>query len=136
MRQFGFTFGLLALLLQNLVFWQIAMPKTMQSNLVCAEISVALDQHSMSMSEHHMMMQDMQHDMSKMKTSSTHDDMLKHCHFCQLYHQLSPLTEINLDLIEIALLVRLILLATLAYVFFDLRRLFLCPQGRAPPLYA
>ena len=132
MRQIGLSFGLLALLLQNLVFWQVAMPKSMQSNMVCEQIHVALDQTHHTMSPHdNMVMAD--HDHTQMHDKQHHDDMLQHCHFCQLYHQLSALPDISLDLIETTVLVRLILFAALAYVFFYLQRLFLCPQGRAPP---
>lgn len=133
MRQIGLCFGLLALLFQNLVFWQMAMPKSMQSNMICAQISAALDQMPSNMSHHDNMMMPDEHAHAQIHSKQQHDDMLQHCHFCQLYHQLSALPEINLDLIETKILVRLIVFASLAYVFFYLRRLFLCPQGRAPP---
>lgn len=128
MRRYGLFFGLMALLLQNLVFWQVAMPKMMHDNMVCAQISAALEQNSMSMPNMHMSSADTQ-SISKQQ----HDKMLQHCHFCELFHHLSPITEPSLTLIEDKILVRLMVFATLSYVFFYLRRLFLCPQGRAPP---
>ncbi|MHA3048040.1 DUF2946 domain-containing protein [Acinetobacter sp. ANC 4639] len=127
MRRYGLFFGLIALLLQNLVFWQVAMPKTMHDNMVCAQISAALEQHSMSMPNMHMSAAE------HAQTQQQHDKMLQHCHFCELFHHLSPIAEPSLTLIEDKILVCLIVFATLSYVFFYLRRLFLCPQGRAPP---
>ncbi|ENU81344.1 hypothetical protein F975_01209 [Acinetobacter sp. ANC 3789] len=128
MRRYGLFFGLMALLLQNLVFWQIAMPKSMQTNVICEQISTALEQSNMPIS--HMYMSAAEHS----QIQKQHDKMLQHCHFCELFHHLSPITEPNLTLIEDKILVRLIVFAALSYVFFYLRRLFLCPQGRAPPV--
>ena len=128
MQRYGLFFGLMALLLQNLVFWQVAMPKTMQNNMICEQISTALEQNSMPMSEMHMSMAE------HTQMQKQHDKMLQHCHFCELFNHLSPITEPNLTLIEHHILVRLIVFAALSYVFFYLRRLFLCPQGRAPPV--
>lgn len=127
MQRYGLFFGLMALLLQNLVFWQVAMPKSMQNNMICEQISVALEQSSMSMSQMHMSTAE------HSQMQKQHDKMLQHCHFCELFHHLSPIAEPSLTLIEDKILVRLIVFATLSYVFFYLRRLFLCPQGRAPP---
>ncbi|MHA3102869.1 DUF2946 family protein [Acinetobacter sp. ANC 3791] len=128
MRRYGLFFGLMALLLQNLVFWQVAMPKMMHDNMVCAQISAALEQSNMPMS--HMYMSAVEHS----QIQKQHDKMLQHCHFCELFHHLSPITEPSLTLIEDKILVHLIVFAALSYVFFYLRRLFLCPQGRAPPV--
>ncbi|MHA3083037.1 DUF2946 domain-containing protein [Acinetobacter sp. ANC 5383] len=129
MRRYGLFFGLMALLLQNLVFWQVAMPKMMHDNMVCAQISAALEQSNMSMPNMQMFSAT-----EHAQTQQQHDKMLQHCHFCELFHHLSPITEPSLTLIEDKILVRLIVFAALSYVFFYLRRLFLCPQGRAPPV--
>ena len=103
------------------------MPKSMQNNMICEQISVAIEQSSMSMSQMHMSAAE------HSQMQKQHDKMLQHCHFCELFPHLSPITEPSLTLIEDKILVRLIVFATLSYVFFYLRRLFLCPQGRAPP---
>ncbi len=139
MHKLGVAFGLLVILLQNLVFWQALLPVSMQQNPVCVEI--------MQMTEHSVMYHDASHTtMSAVKSSamSLHSDFKadhQHsmhptldCHFCHLFHHIAPTPTTDITLIEIGQVFKLIFLSAMAYILFCLRRLFLCPQGRAPPV--
>ncbi|KAA8735580.1 DUF2946 domain-containing protein [Acinetobacter qingfengensis] len=128
MIRFGILLGILAVLLQNMVFWQALLPKKMYQNQVCIEIIHAMDHSVVPSSHHHLALQQssLEH---HVKIDSTMD-----CHFCQLFHSSLAISISSPQLIEIRTLMRIIYLTISWYIFFYLQRLFLCPQGRGPPV--
>ncbi|MFC4954457.1 DUF2946 domain-containing protein [Acinetobacter puyangensis] len=127
MRRFCIVLGVLAVIFQNMVFWQALLPKKMQQNEVCVQIMHVMDYTNMP-SQHHISSEKSTIDRS-IKTDNKMD-----CHFCQLFHSSLPISFSSPKVIESKLLVKLIFLTILAYIFFYLQRLFLSPQGRGPPL--
>lgn len=132
MYRFGTIIGLLAILLQNFVFWQSLLPNEMHQQAVCEQI-VELMNHSKMNSEQHSSHHIKINSNKKFLDKSTHHDSNTGCHFCYLYSHIATIDGFKLSLFEIGVTVRLIILATLTYILFYLRRLFLSPQGRAPP---
>lgn len=132
MYRFGIIIGLLAILLQNFVFWQSLLPNEMHQQLVCAQI-VEVMHHSKMSSEPHSSHHLSAYVNKKISNKSAQHDSSTTCHFCYLYSHIATIDGFKLSLFEIGVTVRLIILATLTYILFYLRRLFLSPQGRAPP---
>ena len=139
----GLLFSFLAVFLQIAVFLQPLLPKQYQIAPVCETISRALLQsatphtsHSASTSPHahHQLHQDNQH--HQQHTEHEHDANHQ-CQYCTVYGNLvlPPELEVKevLDRIQVRLLA---FQKTFAHVWFVLQRLFLIPQGRAPPLFA
>ncbi len=52
MYRFGLLIGLLAILLQNLVFWQSLLPSEMHQQMVCEQISEMMNHSSMQSEPH------------------------------------------------------------------------------------
>ncbi|PJG44509.1 hypothetical protein XA39_01805 [Acinetobacter tandoii] len=127
--------------LQVAVFLQPLLPEQFQISRVCitiAELSTTSKStvHSMhQMQTHDLHQQNIQ---SLQTSSSTHDHTLDHhCMFCTVYGHL--IANLNLEIKEVfeRLQIRLLTFQkAFKHVFFVLQRLFLSPQGRAPPLFA
>ena len=132
MYRFGIIIGLLAILLQNFVFWQSLLPSEMHQQLVCTQI-VEVMNHSKMSSESHSSHYLSTHVNKKLSNKNAQHDSSTSCHFCYLYNHIATIDGFKLSLFEIGVTVRLILLASIIYILFYLQRLFLSPQGRAPP---
>jgi len=132
MYRFGIIIGLLAILLQNFVFWQSLLPSEMHQQLVCTQI-VEVMNHSQMSSESHSSHHLSTHVNKKLSNKNAQHDSSTSCHFCYLYNHIATIDGFKLSLFEIGVTVRLILLASIIYILFYLQRLFLSPQGRAPP---
>lgn len=136
----AFILAWAAIFLQIAVFLQPLLPEKFQISPVCETIASALhleqkSRHSMSsmdmsdMSMHHSAMSSTQHDHQQ-------HDPSHECIYCTVYgHVVATLDfEIKqvLDRIQIRLLA---FRQAFKHVYFVLQRLFLTPQGRAPPLF-
>lgn len=139
----GLLLAFAAVFLQIAVFLQPLLPKQYQIAPVCETITRALllssqsvhtehspvSQHSMHHSQHQVEQHDVQaHD---------HHDSSHQCQYCTVYGNLVLPPELEVKQVLDRIQIRLIAFRqTFSYVWFVLQRLFLIPQGRAPPLFA
>lgn len=127
--------------LQVAVFLQPLLPEQFQISRVCVTIAeLSATSKSTLYSMHKMQTHDLhQSDVQQLQTSSSqHDHKLDHqCMFCTVYGHL--IANLNLEIKEVfeRLQIRLLTFQkAFKHVFFVLQRLFLSPQGRAPPVFA
>ncbi|MNR83164.1 hypothetical protein D3C72_139370 [compost metagenome] len=127
------------MLLQITVFMQPLLPEKFQFSLVCVTISDLKAQiqnqelHHQHVSHHHDV------DTVKLEAAkNAHHHQLDHqCMFCTAYGHLVTNLEIDLNPILDRIQIRLMSFQkAFKHVYFVLQRLFLTPQGRAPPLFA
>jgi len=121
------------------VFLQPLLPKQYQIAPVCETITRALLQKpasphiSASTHAHHQLHQYHQ----QQSVEHDHHDASHQCQYCTVYGNLvlPPELEVKevLDRIQVRLLA---FQKTFGHVWFVLQRLFLIPQGRAPPTFA
>jgi len=122
------------------VFLQPLLPKQYQIAPVCETITRALllkaptDLHHIHSSSSHFS----HHDEKKLSTYSDHEHDANHqCQYCTVYGNLVLPPELEIKEVLDRIQIRLIAFQrTFGHVWFVLQRLFLIPQGRAPPLFA
>lgn len=158
----GLLLGFGAVFLQIAVFLQPLLPKQYQIAPVCETISQVLLQsnyyqqqtsqhdHSSNEDHHQLTMQSIGHQTTLMLSVSEHSghevvknsghdhhDPSHQCQYCTVYGNLvlPPVLEIKevLDRVQVRLIA---FQQAYRHVWFALQRLFLIPQGRAPPLFA
>ena len=132
-----------AVCLQIAVFLQPLLPKQYQIAPVCETITKALllpqVQAEQSQSQHHAHHHSHQLEQAPASTTSSHDhhDPNHQCQYCTVYANLVLPPEFGVKEVLVRIQIRLV-----AYqqafkdIYFALQRLFLLPQGRAPPLFA
>lgn len=144
------------MLLQLLMFWQVLLPKQWQVLPICQKISLALTpQHQMahasvfpsriqshttmmSHAMHPLPVDDRQaHESASTQPAKKHSHLLLHdCPFCILHTQFAPTPYVSLKVYKTVVEVWLIHRQHVwRAVYFALQRLFLQPQGRAPPIW-
>lgn len=131
----GLALSLGAIILQLAVFLQPFLPQQYQVALVCEQITTALASNSLSEEHHHL------HDMKSMQMSehpqTMHHDAAHQCPFCTVYNHIIPFIDLGIDEVFERLNIRLLAFAqAFQHIYFVLQRLFLIPQGRAPPSIA
>ena len=140
----GLLLSTLAVFLQIAVFLQPLLPKQYQIAPVCETISQALIQtnfyqkHQHSTHHQHTSHEFSIHDMQVKSASLGHDhhDPNHQCQYCTVYGNLVLPPELEVKQVLDRIQVRLIAFQqTFSHVWFVLQRLFLIPQGRAPPLF-
>lgn len=160
MFRIGLLLGFAAVFLQIAVFLQPLLPKQYQIAPVCETITRALFQqpsshfsthaHSSTSSvvEHSEHLQQIDADAGQLAQSHhahlqhtdsqhQHHDLNHQCQYCTVMGNLILPPELNLKPILDRIQVRLIAFQkAFKHVYFVLHRLFLLPQGRAPPLFA
>ena len=147
LQRTGFVVALAAMLLQIAVFLQALLPEKFQISPVCATISdaLALTTHNktapmdMSMAD----MPEMSHMQGMhMSHATSHDQQHQHdpsheCIYCKVYGHVVAFIDLDIKEVFERLQIRLIAFQkTFKHIYFVLQRLFLIPQGRAPPLFA
>ncbi len=135
----GLLLSCIAIFLQIAVFLQPLLPKQYQIAPVCETITRALLQKpaspyiSASPHAHHQLHQDHQ----QQAVEHDHHDANHQCQYCTVYGNLILPPELEVKEILDRIQVRLIVFQkTFGHVWFVLQRLFLIPQGRAPPIFA
>ncbi|MFH7349364.1 DUF2946 family protein [Acinetobacter variabilis] len=132
----GLLLSFVAVFLQIAVFLQPLLPKQYQVAPVCETITRALLVSSHVHSEHSAHYHLDQHPISSDSMAHEHDASHQ-CQYCTVYGNLvlPPKLEVKevLDRIQVRLLA---FEQAFKHVWFILQRLFLIPQGRAPPLFA
>jgi len=138
----GLLLSFVAVFLQIAVFLQPLLPQQYQIAPVCETITRALLSHSVpshsnTHGTHHVMHE---HSLQQNETVATHShdhDAGHQCQYCTVYGNLvlPPTLDIQevLDRIQVRLIA---FVRSFIHVWFALQRLFLLPQGRAPPLFA
>ena len=137
----GLLLSCIAVFLQIAVFIQPLLPKQYQIAPVCETItralllsSSAVHQTSTSKHSHHQVNQDTQ--LHEQHAGHDHDANHK-CQYCTVYGNLVLPPELEVKEVLDRIQIRLIAFQkTFSHVWFVLQRLFLLPQGRAPPLFA
>lgn len=142
MQKTGVVFALAAILLQTAVFLQALLPEKFQISPVCATISDVFTSTPI-MSEHmhmNMPMADMPEmsDMQQATTPHKHQHDASHeCIYCKVYGHLVAFLDLEIKEVFERLQIRLMAFQkAFKHIYFVLQRLFLIPQGRAPPLFA
>ena len=141
----GLTLAFIAVCLQIAVFLQPLLPKQYQISPVCETITQALllpkltavqvhAPHHMHHMHHHA------HQLEQAQVSMLqhdHHDPNHQCQYCTVYANLVLPPELGVNEVLIRIQVRLVAYQqAFKHVYFALQRLFLLPQGRAPPLFA
>ena len=145
MLRFGLLLSFFAVFLQVCVFLQTLLPQKYQISPVCETITLALSQPNNHFSDHneHVSHQHGAHHqhaqqsllLSESSSQSHEHDASHQCQYCTVYGNLvlPPDAEVKEVLAKIS--VQFIWLQQqFAHVYFALQRLFLLPQGRAPPV--
>ena len=127
MSKFGVIIAFSAILLQLAVFLQPLLPKQFQTSLVCETVSEVMHSphHEMTMRHHHQALPTHQK-----KKSLEHE-----CLYCHVYSSVA--FYITKSIKEVLERIQIRLLAfqnSFKHIYFALQRLFLNPQGRAPPI--
>ena len=137
----GLLFAFTAVCLQIAVFLQPLLPKQYQIAPVCETITKALllpqvqaeQSQSHNMRHHSHQLEQHQSLMSK----HDHHDPNHQCQYCTVYANLVLPPDVGVKEILVRVQVRLVAFQqTFHHVYFALQRLFLLPQGRAPPVFA
>jgi len=138
----GLLLALTAICLQIAVFLQPLLPKQYQIAPVCETITQALllskvsTEHSQSThtSHHHVHQLEQA---SKSMPQHDHHDPNHQCQYCTVYANLVLPPELGVKEVLVRIQIRLVAYQqTFKHVYFVLQRLFLLPQGRAPPVFA
>ena len=142
----GWLLGFVAVFLQIAVFLQPLLPAQYQVAPVCESISIALAQSSFSKQMNDQPQHSaLQHGPQQHQVKSTqvkqpqhdHYDPSHQCQYCTVYGNLILPPELSINAVIDRVQVRLVALQkAFHHVYFVLQRLFLIPQGRAPPLLA
>lgn len=143
MFKIGLLLGFTAVLLQIAVFLQPLLPKQYQIAPVCETIAQTFDlsalQHHKAMSHADSHMQHMPSMLEKARSAPAHDhhDLNHQCQYCTVYGHLILPPELDVKEILVRIQVRLLAFQqAFRHVYYALQRLFLLPQGRAPPVFA
>lgn len=143
MFKIGLLLGFTAVLLQIAVFLQPLLPKQYQIAPVCETIAQTFDlsalQHHKAMSHEDSHMQHMPRMLEKAQSAPAHDhhDVNHQCQYCTVYGHLILPPELDVKEILVRIQVRLLAFQqAFRHVYYALQRLFLLPQGRAPPVFA
>lgn len=130
MMRSGVLLAFTAVLLQIAVFLQPLLPAKYQVAPVCETITQALllpVEHHHAQSEHH----------AHVSSGHDHHDANHQCQYCTVYGNLILPPELSVREVLDSIKVRFHAWQnSIAAVWLILQRLFLLPQGRAPPLFA
>lgn len=138
----GLLLAFTAVCLQIAVFLQPLLPKQYQIAPVCETITQALllpkvitahNQHAQHSSHH-----GHQFDQTQASVSQhDHHDPNHQCQYCTVYANLILPPELGVKEVLVRIQIRLVAYQqAFKHIYFALQRLFLLPQGRAPPLSA
>ena len=135
----GLLLSVIAVCLQIAVFLQPLLPQQYQVAPVCETITRALLlNHTVPHAEHSAASHSHQHNLQKDSASEHHHHDANHqCQYCTVYGNLVLPPELDIKEVLNRIQVRLLAFQkTFSHVWFALQRLFLLPQGRAPPISA
>lgn len=141
LRSSGLLLAFATVFLQLAVFLQPLLPEQYQIAPVCEDITQALLRPTHAHLHHEQGSSFIHHylhlDQAQQASSSGHDhhDINHQCQYCVVYGNLVMPPEIGVKEILVRIQVRLMAyVENFQHVYFQLQRLFLIPQGRAPPV--
>ncbi|WP_269914605.1 DUF2946 family protein [Acinetobacter sp. HY1485] len=117
----------LAIFLQLAVFLQPLLPKPFQTSLVCETVSEVMHSphHQMTMRHHH----------QSLPTHQKKKALEHECLYCHVYSSVAFYIEKSIQEVFERMQIRLLAFQhAFKHIYFALQRLFLNPQGRAPPI--
>ena len=146
----GLVFSLIAIFLQIAVFLQPLLPKQYQVSAACETITQALATPNQDLQNHSTAHEHRQHalqavdvvlddhnpnDHTRHNNNSHDHHALDHqCLYCKVYAHVVPMVDFDIAVVADRLQVRLLLWQQrFVQHYFALQRLYLIPQGRAPP---
>lgn len=136
LRQSGLCLAIATLLLQIVVYLQPLLPEEFQIAPVCLSIT-----HNLLSPEKHQHIHQTYHELVHHLTHDHHHEHDDHngqnhqCQYCKVYGDVVLPFDFNLHEIIDRIQVRLTSYQdAFRHVYFSLQRLYLLPQGRAPPL--
>ena len=146
MLRLGLLLGFAAVFFQIAVFIQPLLPKQYQVAPVCETITLLIDSSDIlsqkkSLAQHTSFSHkeinsSLQPRMHHPQPKHDHHDPSHQCQYCTVYGNLIMPTDLDLQVVIDRIQIRLVSLhKAFRHVYFALQRLFLLPQGRAPPLY-
>ena len=138
----GLLLSCLAVFLQIAVFVQPLLPKQYQVAPVCETITQALlftpfaQVSSAASTSHHAGHAPQHHQPLAKRSDSHHHDATHQCQYCTVYGNLVLPPDLQIKEVLDRIQVRLLAFQqTFGHVWFVLQRLYLLPQGRAPPFF-
>ncbi|OTG80389.1 DUF2946 family protein [Acinetobacter sp. ANC 4648] len=146
LRRSGLLLALATVLLQLAVFLQPLLPDQYQIAPVCEHITHALlhpstselqsNKHISSFTHHYLNLDHIHDDVVVKSDDSHHHEMNHQCQYCVVYGHLVLPPELGVKEILLRIQIRLVaFVQNFKHVYFNLQRLFLIPQGRAPPVF-
>lgn len=150
MFRYGLLLSFTAVFLQVAVFLQPLLPAQYQIAPVCETITRALFEQPLNLGVTTLVHQSHhasdahsahQHDLKAQSVENTqsghdHHDPNHQCQYCTVFGNLLLPPELSIQEVFVRLQIRLIAFQkAFKHIYFDLQRLFLLPQGRAPPLF-
>lgn len=129
----------MAMFLQTVVFIQPLLPEKYRIALVCVTISDAFSKTISTAQQHSSHQQHMLNEDQNFQTvQSTHQHDAGHeCPYCTVFANLTTGLDFSFDEVLDRLFVRMLAFEyNFQHIYFALQRLYLLPQGRAPPLFA
>ena len=152
MLRFGFLLGFLAVFLQIAVFLQPLLPQQYQIAPVCEMITRALlepvafsaqqashqdHQVNSAHADHVQPQAHLGHVQVDHEATHDHHDPNHQCQYCTVFGHLVLPPELSVREVLVRIHIRLIAFEkAFKHVYFILHRLYLLPQGRAPPRFA
>lgn len=141
MFRYGLLLSFAAVCLQIAVFLQPLLPQQYQIAPVCETITRALFEHpsandpiALSHPHHHGSTGKL-HAQASHSTDQHHHDINHQCQYCTVFGHLVLPPELEVKQVIDRIQVRLLAFErAFRHVYYLLQRLFLLPQGRAPPL--
>lgn len=135
----GLLLALTAVCLQIAVFLQPLLPKQYQIAPVCETITQALLLPKLQSTQSHSAQHPHKHQLEHAQVSMPHHDHHDpnhQCQYCTVYANLVLPPEFGVKEVLVRIQIRLVAYQqAFKHVYFALQRLFLLPQGRAPPLF-
>lgn len=138
---FGRILAFAAVFLQIAVFLQSLLPEKYQVSPVCETIALVVQQSSKhTIHSQHSIPDHDQHNhaellLSEVQNNPHHHDVGHQCQYCVVYSHVLPLPNIDIKYILTRIHVRFVAFQqNVLHVYFGLQRLYLLPQGRAPPV--
>lgn len=145
MLRLGLLLGFAAVFFQIAVFVQPLLPKQYQIAPVCETITLLIDNsdvltHKKSLAQHAISHTDNHHNLHVQTQHAVvqhdHHDPSHQCQYCTVYGNLVLPPDLTLNVVIDRIQIRLVAFhKAFRHVYFALQRLFLVPQGRAPPLF-
>ena len=140
----GLLLACIAVVLQIAVYLQPLLPEKYHIAPVCMSIThnlIAPSLHHQNSLDHHNTQHSQDLNLLSIQQASSHHqyahDMHHHqCQYCTVYGDIVMPPDLGVIEVMDRIHIRFVVFAkTFKHIYFELQRLFLMPQGRAPPIF-